>query len=106
MLKNSPRRQRGGMLSMLLTLVVIGLLAYFALRSFTASKPPAGAAGSDGELASCAKLAGDLVQRTGGLGPDYRKGYEALPAQCRGFLPPAAAQEGRADPDQGQQPSP
>lgn len=80
------------MLGLLLALLVIGVLAYFTLRSYTAA-PAAGqaGAGSEQQLVSCTKLAGDLIQHTGGLGADYKAGYEALPPNCRALLPPPAA---------------
>ena len=81
-------RQRGGMLSLLAALLVIGLLAWFALRSTTARQ----ATGADtAATVNCSKAASDLMSRTGGLGPDYKAGYEALPAACRSFLPPPQA---------------
>jgi hypothetical protein len=87
-MKNTRSQQRGGMLSLLLALLVIGLLAYFALRSHNVS--PSGT-GDQPQLPGCTKLAGDLVRRTGGIGPDYKAGYEALPPGCRDILPPPAA---------------
>jgi uncharacterized protein (UPF0333 family) len=77
--------QRGGALSLLIVLLVIGLAAYFAIHAYTAKQ-----AGPGGEQAmvNCSKAASDLVGRTGGIGPDYKAGYDALPAQCRGYLPP------------------
>lgn len=77
------------MLSLLLVLVVVGLLAYFALRPHTA-RQEATSAGGEQQLVSCTKLTGALIQRTGGLGPDYKAGYDALPPNCRGLLPPPA----------------
>lgn len=92
-----PRsRQHGGMLSLLLTLLAIGLLAWFALRSFSGSSRETG--GSQQQLANCSKLASDLIQRTGGLGPEYKSGYENLPASCRSLLPAPAALAPAAEP--------
>jgi hypothetical protein len=87
-------RQHGGMLSMLLVLVVIGLAAYFALRSHSATQT---APGGEQQLISCTKLTGDLISRTGGIGADYQKGYQALPANCRSMLPPPAPARGLPD---------
>ncbi len=91
-MKNLRSRQRGGMLSLLLALLVIGLLAYFAVRSHSVRQPAAGPAGAGNQqqLVLCSKLASDLVGRTGGIGADYKAGYEALPPSCRGMLPPPA----------------
>ncbi|MFI4979288.1 MAG: hypothetical protein ACHQIO_02960 [Nevskiales bacterium] len=88
-MNQSRSRQHGGMLSLLLVLVAIGLLAYFALRPHTA-RQEATSAGGEQQLVSCTKLTGELIQRTGGLGPDYKTGYEALPPNCRGLLPAPA----------------
>ncbi len=91
------------MLALLLALLVVGLLAYFALRSHSAVQPASGAAAGDQQqLVSCTKLTGDLIQRTGGLGADYKAGYEALPPNCRGLLPPPAAVAPNVPESQGQ----
>ena len=87
------------MLSLLLALVVIGLLAYFALRSHSAVQPGAGA--DQQQLVGCTKLVGDLIQHTGGIGADYKTGYDALPPNCRGMLPPPGAVSPNI-PEQGQ----
>jgi hypothetical protein len=81
----SPARQRGGALSLLIVLLVIGLAAYFAIRSYTAKQT---APNGEQAMVNCSKAASDLVGRTGGIGPDYKAGYDALPAQCRAYLPP------------------
>lgn len=71
-------------MSLLLALVVIGLIAYFALRAnSTARKDQMG----QQQMVSCEKVMSDLIQRTGGIGPEYKAGYEAAPAQCRSLLP-------------------
>jgi len=78
-------RQHGGALSLLLVLVIIGLVAYFALRGTgTATQ----GSGSQQQLVSCERLMSDLIQRTGGIGPDYKAGYDAAPAACKRMLPP------------------
>ena len=87
-MKNLRSRQQGGMLGVLLALLFVGLLAYFALRSHSATQT---VAGDQQQLVSCTKLIGDLVQHTGGIGADYKTGYDALPPNCRGMLPPPAA---------------
>ena len=91
------RRQRGGALSLLLVLLIIGLVAYFALRANTTAQ----GSGSQQQLVSCERVMSDLVKRTGGIGPDYKAGYDAAPEQCRKLLPPPAAIT-PAVPEQGQ----
>lgn len=92
---NIPRRQRGGALSLLIVLLVIGVAAYFALHAYTARQT-----GPTGEQAmvNCSKAASDLVGRTGGIGADYKAGYDALPAQCRSYLPPPVQAPAAAEP--------
>jgi hypothetical protein len=90
-----PGRQRGGAISLLIVALVIGLAAYFAIHAYTARER-----GPTGEQAmvNCAKAASDLVGRTGGIGPDYKAGYDALPAQCHSYLPPPMQAPAAADP--------
>jgi len=80
-------RQQGGALSLLLALLVVGLLAWFALRSNSATQ----GSGNQQQLVTCEKVLGDLIQRTGGIGPDYKAGYDAAPPACKHMLPPPAA---------------
>ena len=87
------------MLSLLLALVVVGLLAYFALRSHSATQT---GANDQQQLVSCTKLVGDLIQHTGGVGADYKTGYAALPPNCRGLLPPPQAMAPNVPESQGQ----
>jgi hypothetical protein len=103
-MKNLRLRQGGGMLSLLLVLLAIGLLAYFALRSHSIRPPAAGPAGAGNQqqVVLCSKLASDLVGRTGGIGADYKAGYEALPPSCRGMLPPPAGVTPDVPESQGQ----
>ena len=82
------KSQRGGMLSLLITLLLLGVVAYFALRAHGTRKETGT---GQTELVGCDKLANDLVGRTHGIGPEYKAGYEALPPQCRALLPPPAA---------------
>jgi len=81
-------RQRGGMVSLLIALLVIGVLAYFALRAHSTTKETGM---GQTQLVGCDQLANDLVGRTHGIGPDYKTGYDALPPQCRALLPPPSA---------------
>lgn len=81
----SAGRQRGGAISLLLTLVAIGLLAYFALRG-NAKSPTAPGAPVD-----CERRIGALVQQTGGIGPAAQAAWQALPAECRKLMPEPAA---------------
>ncbi len=75
-------------MSLLLVLVIIGLVAYFALRGTHTTTQ---GSGSQQQLVSCEKVLSDLIQRTGGLGPEYKTGYDAAPAACKNMLPPPAA---------------
>jgi hypothetical protein len=77
--------QRGGALSLLIVLLVIGVAAYFAIHAYTAKQT---GPGGEQQMVNCTKTVSDLVGRTGGIGPDYKAGYDALPAQCRGYAPP------------------
>ena len=90
--------QRGGLLSLLLTLLALGLVAYFALRGTAGGTHPVG---NDQAAVSCEQLIARLMAKTGGLGPDYKTGYDALPSSCRGLLPAPGALDpspARADP--------
>ena len=98
-MKNPRSRQQGGMLGLLLAVLVVGLLAYFALRSHSATQA---VDGSQQQLVSCTKLISDLVQHTGGIGADYKAGYDALPPNCRGMLPPPAGITPNVPESQGQ----
>jgi hypothetical protein len=82
--------QRGGAISLLLVLVIIGLIAYFALRGNSTTKKDAM---GQQQMVSCEKVMSDLIQRTGGIGPEYKAGYDAAPPACRNLLPPPAAIE-------------
>lgn len=82
-------------MSLLLALVVIGLVAYFALRGTPAATQ---GSGSQQQLVSCEKVLSDLIQRTGGIGPDYKAGYDAAPPACRNMLPAPAGLDPAARP--------
>lgn len=79
--------QRGGAISLLLALVVIGALAYLAL-SGSAKAPNAPGAPLD-----CERRINLLIQRTGGLGEAYGTGYAALPPACQKLTPAPGALE-------------
>ncbi len=79
------QRQHGGAISLLLGLLVIGLLAYFALRG-SAKSPTAAGAPID-----CERRIGSLIQQTGGLGPAYKSGYDSLPPACQKLVPAPGA---------------
>lgn len=81
-----PRQgQRGGAISLLLVLVVIGLLAYFTLRG-SAKSPSAPGAPLD-----CERRIGDLVKQTGGIGAAAEVAWQALPDPCKKLMPEPAA---------------
>jgi hypothetical protein len=77
-------RARGGAISLLLTLLVIGLLAWFALKSTVFSHQTT----APGEQINCVNQVSALVNRTHGIGADYQAGYAALPEDCRKLAPP------------------
>jgi len=83
-------------MSLLLALVVIGLVAYFALRASSTTKK--GEMGQQ-QMVSCEKVVSDLIQRTGGIGPEYKAGYEAAPPACKGLLPAPAALDPASRPE-------
>jgi len=103
-MKNLRSRQRGGMISLLLVLLAIGFLAYFALRSHSTSQTAAGVTdvGSQQQLVNCTRIVSDLIGRTGGIGADYKTGYDALPPNCRHMLPPPAGVTPSVPEGQGQ----
>jgi hypothetical protein len=76
------RDAKGGAISLLLTLLVIGLLAYFALKSTVFSHETA----ANGEI-NCTNQVSGLVNRTHGVGAEYQAGYAALPDDCKKFAP-------------------
>lgn len=78
---------RGGALSLLLTLLVIGLLAWFALRAWHGS----GAAPAAQDSVSCEQRVSRLVAATGGVGPQAQAAYDRLPPDCRRLMPDPAA---------------
>lgn len=94
-----PWGQRGGMLGLLIALLAVGLLAWLALRSFSGSSPSTAGAPAGQQAVLCTQRITELVQRTGGIGPDYQAGYEALPRECQKLTPPPAATNPRPDPD-------
>jgi hypothetical protein len=80
-------RQHGGMISLLLALVAVGLLMYFMLRH---REGPA--SGTDvGNAVHCEPLIDKLVQSTGGVGAQAQAAYDRLPAECKKLLPNPAS---------------
>lgn len=72
------------MISLLLTLLAIGLLLYFMLHH----KSGPGDTGTDtGNAVHCEPLINKLVSTTGGIGPQAKAEYDQLPAECRKLLP-------------------
>lgn len=94
---NRTHDQRGGMLSLVLTLLAIGALAYFALRSSGGGS--ATAVGSGEASISCEQQIAKLIGKTGGQGPDYKRGYDVLPPPCRKLVPAPDALAAPAMPD-------
>lgn len=78
---------RGGALSLLLTLLVIGLLAWFALRALHGT----GAAPATQDSVSCEQRVSRLIAATGGVGPQAKAAYDRLPPACRRLMPDPAA---------------
>lgn len=81
----TKRYQRGGMLSLLLTLMAIGAVAYFMLKSGT------GVHTDTGNAVNCEPRIAALVRNTGGVGPAAQAAYDQLPDECRKLLPNPAS---------------
>jgi hypothetical protein len=77
--------QNGGMLSLLLTLLAIGAIAYFMLKSGT------GVHTDTGNAVNCEPRIAALVRNTGGVGPAAQAAYDQLPEECRKLLPNPAS---------------
>jgi hypothetical protein len=90
------------MISLLLTLLVLGLLAYWMLHGIVGGhgKDRQGAGGMAVQI-NCERALSSFVQRTGGVGPAAQAAYDALPPQCRKMMPDPAALAAPADPDNG-----
>ncbi|MDB5985772.1 MAG: hypothetical protein JWR16_825 [Nevskia sp.] len=73
------------MLSLLLTLIAIGAIAYFALKSGSGGHSDSGAA------LDCEPRIAALVRDTGGVGAAAQAAYDQLPAECRKLLPNPAS---------------
>ena len=73
------------MLSLLLTLVAIGALMYFVLKSGH------GAHTDTGSALNCEPRIATLVRDTGGVGAAAQTAYDQLPAECRKLLPNPAS---------------
>jgi hypothetical protein len=86
------------MISLLLTLLAIGLLLFLMLRH----KSGPGDSGTDtGNAIHCEPLINKLVSTTGGIGPQAKAAYDQLPAECKKLMPDPASLAPTA-----QQPSP
>ncbi len=83
----NPRAVRGGALSLLLALVALGAILYFALSS----KPGVHSGSDSGNAVNCEPLIAALVRDTGGVGAAAQAAYDQLPAECRKLLPSPAA---------------
>lgn len=76
------------MISLLLTLLAVGLVLYFMLRH----KSGPGDTGTDtGNAIHCEPLINKLMASTGGIGPQAKAAYDQLPAECRKLIPDPAA---------------
>jgi hypothetical protein len=75
------------MIGLLLALLAIGLIAYFML------KPAHNGVGDTdtGRAISCEHRVSDIVSSTGGIGPKAKEAYDALPGECKRFMPDPAA---------------
>ncbi len=86
-MNHSIRHQRGNMIGLLLTLLAIGALTYFMLKS-----GKNGVGGTDtGNAVHCEQRVSKIVSTTGGIGPQAKDAYDALPPQCRRLMPDPAA---------------
>ena len=76
------------MISLLLTLLAVGLLLFLMLRH----KSGPGDSGTDtGNAVHCEPLVNKLVANTGGIGPQAKAAYDQLPAECKKLMPDPAA---------------
>ena len=79
----SRSSQSGNILSLLLGLILLLVVLYFAFKPGTPH--------TDGALAlNCEPLIKTLVQNTGGVGPQAQQAYAQLPPECRKLLPDPA----------------
>jgi hypothetical protein len=86
---NPMRRQRGNIIGLLLALLAIGALAYFMLKRGHGEN---GSGGTDtANAVHCEQRVGQLVSSTGGIGPQAKAQYDALPSECRRFMTDPAA---------------
>ena len=83
---NRKPAQRGGMLSLLLSLLAVGAVLYFVLHGGSGAGPA-----SDATMVNCEQAIAALVGKTGGLGEAYAAGYEKLPPACRKLTPAPGA---------------
>lgn len=76
------------MVSLLLTLLAIGLVLFLMLRH----KSGPGDSGTDtGNAVHCEPLINHLVSSTGGIGPQAKAAYDQLPAECKKLMPDPAS---------------
>ncbi len=89
------------MISLLLTLLAVGLLLYLMLRH----KSGPGDTGTDtGNAVHCEPLINKLVSSTGGIGPQAKAEYDQLPAECKKLLPDPASLAPTPQQQSGQNP--
>jgi len=79
--------QRGGILSLLLTLLALGAVLYFLLGGDNKPGSPASATAP----VQCEQQIAKLMQATGGVGDAYSEGYRALPPSCQALIPAPGA---------------
>jgi hypothetical protein len=76
------------MISLLLTLLAVGVLLYLMLHH----KSGPGDTGTDtGNAVQCEPLINRLVSSTGGIGPQAKAQYDQLPAECKRLMPDPAS---------------
>ena len=87
----NPRAVRGGALSLLLALVALGAILYFALSSKPGVHSGSVGGSDSGNAVNCEPLISALVRDTGGAGAAAQAAYDQLPAECRKLLPSPAS---------------
>lgn len=74
-------RQRGGAIGMLLSLLIIGIVLYLALRPTDPSMQ------QTANPIDCEQRISQLLATTGGVGPQAQSKYEELPGECQKLMP-------------------